>query len=163
LSVHRAVRAAPYRIGDLPESIAARITIHPQSGCWIAAGPTSRDGYARLGKEGLHRVVYRLLAGEIPPRLVLDHVAARGCISRACVWPAHHEPVTTRVNILRGRSFAAINAAKDECDHGHPYDMYTTYIRPNGHRDCRVCIRARVAKYQRKVRTGQHTPLRRAA
>ncbi len=157
---------AAYRVEDLPPHIAARVTIHPETGCWRAGGNVDKYGYARLGKEGLHRVVYRLTTGQpIPPGYHVDHVFARGCRFRNCINPAHLEAVTPAENYRRRglTSFAAVNAAKDICDHGHAYGLFTTYIKPNGHRDCRVCIRARVAKYQRKVRTGQHIPLRRAA
>ena len=58
------------------------------------------DGSRR--STGLHRVVYEHRVGPIPKGLDLDHVKARGCRSRACVNPAHLEPVTTRVNVLRG-------------------------------------------------------------
>ena len=155
-------------MSDLPESIAGRMTVHPVSGCWIVGGSLDKDGYARIGGEGAHRVVYRLLAGEIPEdKPQLDHVVKLGCISRACCWPAHLEPVTARTNTLRGTSFAAVNAAKDECDHGHPYDLFNTYWRPDGHRDCRICIRFRVAKYKRRLcgaaKTGEPLELRLAA
>lgn len=32
---------------------------------------------------------------------------------------------------------------KTHCPHGHPYDAENTYVRPNGHRACRACERAR--------------------
>jgi hypothetical protein len=145
--VRQAATARAYRLADLPDSIARRITVDPVSGCWIVGGYRDKDGYARIGDRGAHRVVYELLEGPIPGGLTLDHVVALGCISRACCWPAHLEPVTSRTNTLRGRSFAAVNAAKTECDHGHPYDEANTY-RWNGRRDCRACGRARVAAYK---------------
>lgn len=146
---------------DLPPKIATRITIDPESGCWVAAPPHDKNGYARLGNQGLHRVAYQILVGPIPPQLVLDHVKDRGCTSNACCNPAHLEAVTTRINILRGTSFAAINYAKTRCDNGHEFDLLTTYWRPGGHRDCRICIRARVAKYQRRIR-GERAEMRQA-
>ena len=140
-------------MSDLHEAIRNRITVHPLSGCWIVGGILDKDGYARIRGEGVHRVVYKLLAGEIPKdKPQLDHVVKLGCISRACCWPVHLEPVTARTNTLRGTSFAAVNAAKDECDHGHPYDLFNTYWRPDGHRDCRICIRRRVKEYKQRLR-----------
>src|SRR5882724_3683093 len=129
-------------LAGLPGWLAGKVTIDPASGCYRATGlGHDPDGYARYSGEGAHRRVWRELVGEIPAGLVLDHVAARGCTWRDCVLVAHLEPVPPRVNVLRGRSFSAINAAKDVCDNGHEYDMWNTYWRPNGHRDCRACIR----------------------
>ncbi len=140
-------------MSDLPDSIANRISVHPAAGCWIVGGCLDKDGYARIKGEGAHRVVYKLLVGEIPEdKPQLDHVVKLGCISRACCWPVHLEPVTARTNTLRGTSFAAVNAAKTKCDNGHELDLYNTYWRPDGHRDCRICIRFRVAKYKRRLR-----------
>ena len=137
---------------DLPERFRCRIIVDQVSGCWVGQCNIDRDGYARLAGEGLHRLVWAELVGPVPPGLVLDHVQALGCRFNACCNPAHLEPVTHRVNVLRGTSFAARNAAKDKCDHGHEFDLFNTYWRPNGNRDCRACIRARVARYQARLR-----------
>jgi hypothetical protein len=113
---------------DLPLKIAARITIDPGSGCWIAGPPYDKDGYARYGGQGLHRVVYRLMIGPIGVGLVIDHVKARGCISLACCNPAHMRAVTSRINTLRRRSFAAVNYRKTACGTcGTAYDLFNTY------------------------------------
>jgi hypothetical protein len=150
----------PYHVGDLPPDIAQHITVSP-GGCWLWQGPLDRDGYGRYRGDGAHRVVYRQLAGPIPDGCELDHLChtrdqtcpgGKADLHRRCVYPADLEPVTSLQNSLRSRSFAAINAAKAECIHGHPYDLFGTYWRPNGHRDCRVCIRLRVAKYKRQKR-----------
>lgn len=152
-------QAATASLADLPGHLAAQIAIDPVSGCWVWTGSTDKDGYGRYSGEGVHRLVYRLLVGEIPAdRPQLDHVAALGCVYRACCWPAHLEPVTSRTNTMRGNSFAAVNAAKAACDHGHPFDAANTYIRPDGHRDCRACVRRRVAEY-----AGRQRALARAA
>ena len=139
-----------YRIADLPDRLAENIAIDPETGEWIWTGLVDRDGYGRYRGEGVHRVVYKLLIGAIPAGLQIDHVRAWGCTSRACCSPWHLEAVTSRENSLRGNSFAAINAAKTKCVNGHEFDLYTTYYRPDGHRDCRICIRARVKKYRRR-------------
>jgi hypothetical protein len=149
------------RLKDVPPRIRAHITIDAESGCWVSARNIDKDGYSRINGEGVHRIVWRLLIGPIPPGRVLDHVKARGCRWNACCNPAHLEPVTHRTNVLRGRSFAAVNARKTRCDHGHDYDLFNTYIRPDGHRDCRACGRRRVAEYKGRLRGAG--PLRRAA
>lgn len=145
---------APPTLADLAmhrPDFAARVVVDPRSMCWRWTGYTDRDGYGRLGGALVHRVVYRLLVGPIPAeRPQLDHVAEWGCTSRACCWPGHLEPVTPRVNVLRSRSWAAVNAAKTECIHGHPYDLVNTYWRPGtpDHRDCRACMAMR--RHQRR-------------
>ena len=139
-------------MSDLPESIARNVTIDPETGEWIWSGLLDKDGYGRYSSEGVHRVVYRLMVGPIRPGYQVDHVKAWGCTSRACLSPWHLEAVTARENTMRSSSFAAVNAMKTKCDSGHLFDLFNTYYRPDGHRDCRVCIRFRVAKYKRRIR-----------
>lgn len=117
-------------------------------GCWLWTGSLSGKGYGRFhsgGRRGrslrAHRVAYELLVGPIPDGLQLDHVTAWGCTSKACVNPAHLEPVTNRVNVLRGVGPTAQNAAKTHCFRGHPFDDENTQVRRDGHRRCRECIR----------------------
>jgi hypothetical protein len=47
--------------------------------------------------------------------------------------------------VLRGSGFAAANAAKTHCPHGHEYTPENTYVNPNpdGGRICRTCKRQR--------------------
>jgi HNH endonuclease len=136
----------------LPASLASRINVHPLTGEWIWGGHTDRDGYGKYGGEPAHRAVWKAAVGPIPPGKVLDHVQARGCTTNACVSPWHLEPVTHRVNVLRGRSFAAVNYRKTRCGTcGEPYDLFNTYVW-HGRRDCRACIRRRVREYQRRQR-----------
>jgi hypothetical protein len=144
--------AAAFSLASLPAHLATLIAVDPQTLEWIWTGRLDRDGYGRIGNRGVHREVYQLLVGPIPPGREIDHVRRWGCTSRACCSPWHLEPVTSRENCMRGTSFAAVNAAKTECIHGHPFDLFGTYWRPNGHRDCRACIRDRVKRYQRRKR-----------
>lgn len=75
----------------------------------------------------------------MPAGLGLDHL----CRVRRCVNPAHLEPVTDRVNILRGQAPSAVNAAKTHCIRGHPFNSVNTYwfTETNGTRgrQCRTC------------------------
>lgn len=89
-------------------SIYNRIIPEPNSGCWIWIGGHSANGYgnARYPKNGVnkvqpvHRIVYELEKGPIPPKMDLDHL----CRNPACVNPDHLEPVPHKVNIKRGIS-----------------------------------------------------------
>ena len=95
-----------------------------------------------------HRLAYELLVGPIPGGLTLDHL----CRNTTCVNPDHLEPVTLRVNILRGESPFARNARKTHCLEGHPFTQNNTRFffrlpkrgRPGGlGRYCRTCGNAR--------------------
>ena len=130
------------RFEDLPEVLRQHIVIDPQSGCWETQ-KTFKSGYGRLWWQSkthrAHRLVWKLLVGPIPPKLTLDHVKARGCESKACCFPEHMEPVTSRVNIMRApNTLAAINVAKTHCPKKHAYTPGNTKIY-NGQRRCRAC------------------------
>lgn len=116
-------------------------------GCWEWKGSRLKGGYAHAHRPHrrilAHRFAYELLVGPIPQGLHLDHL----CRNRACVNPAHLEPVSARENILRGTSMCAANAKKTHCKRGHPYDEKNTYINPNGARSCRVCLLGAQKRY----------------
>jgi hypothetical protein len=159
------VTARAFRLADLPPRIAGRITAGP-AGCWIAGGKPTRDGHARIGGRSAARVVWEHLVGPVSPGLDLDHREDWGCTSRACVFPGHLLPVTHFVNMTRdgARGAAAVNIRKTRCGTcGEPYDLFNTYYKPDGNRDCRNCIRRRTAEYRGRVRAGQPGPLRQAA
>ncbi len=146
-----------YRVGDLPGPITANTTIDDTSGCWVVAPGNGisldKDGYARYRGQFVHRLVYVELVGEIPAdRPVIDHVKALGCAWRNCWFIGHLEPVTVRVNTMRGTSFAAINYLKTYCGAcGAEYDMFNTYWY-GGRRDCRRCIARRSREYKQRQR-----------
>lgn len=123
--------------------------------CWNWTASATREGYGTFsvnGKnQGAHRYAWSTLVGNIPPLLHLDHL----CRNTLCVNPDHLEPVTTRVNTLRGVGLSALNARKTHCKEGHPFTPENTgvYKRSNGttYRGCRTCGRIKAAK--RRMRT----------
>lgn len=120
----------------------ARFVKPDASGCRLWTGGQDQNGYGMFRKDGqtshAYRIAYKALRGPVPAGLQLDHL----CRVRACVNPAHLEPVTCRVNLLRGETLAARNAAKTHCVVGHEYTPENTRIRQDRSRSCRTCQRA---------------------
>ena len=90
--------------------------------CWVWTGPLVTAGYGRVSNgrgHGLlaHRVAWEIAFGPIPEGLVIDHL----CREKLCVNPNHLDPVTQRINVLRGVGPIAQNAVKTHCVRGHPY------------------------------------------
>ena len=117
-----------------------KVSPEPMSGCWLWTACTV-DGYGQISIGGkakyAHRVHYELVKGPIPKGLFIDHK----CRVRCCVNVAHLEPVSVRENNLRGIGFAATNANKTHCLHGHEFTAGNTYRpprKPNG-RECYTC------------------------
>ena len=135
----------------LLERLMEKVRVEP-SGCWAWTACLDSDGYGRitLDKKMLiaHRASYMVHVGPIPKGLTLDHV----CRNRACVNPAHLEPVSNRENVLRGTGKTAENARRTECVNGHPFAGENLSITKLGHRVCRECTRSRArAKYRARV------------
>src|SRR3990170_1687130 len=111
-----------------------------ENGCWEWMGARSTAGYGRIlvgsrrdGSRKLiqaHRWAYEGLVGSIPAGLQSDHL----CRNRACVNPAHIEPVSCRENLHRGIG----HGAESHCPQGHPYSGVNLYINSKGGRICRI-------------------------
>ena len=119
--------------------------------CWIWQGTLDSHGYGvfRIGSRSdtstrnvkAYRLSYELSIGPIPQDKEMDHL----CRNRPCINPLHLEPVARRENILRGQTFAAINAEKSLCPKGHIYDLFNTGFY-KGSRYCRRCNNERRAR-----------------
>ena len=101
-----------------------------------------------------------IVHGPIPEGLVIDHL----CRNRACVNPAHLEPVSQRENVMRSPvAEGAINAAKTHCSQGHPFSpentaTYRLNCASTTIRRCLTCQKERAHAYylrckQRKTNT----------
>jgi len=122
---------------------------------WLASKDSKGYGQIQSGKRGgkllrAHRVAYELLIGLIPEGFTLDHFRLNPgfrhapCL-RACVNPAHLEPVTCRENILRGNDLSAIQARQTHCSKGHLLDLFFY-----NHRQCRRCKVENVKIWRKK-------------
>lgn len=136
------------------QSVAARFWSKVEFGhqCWNWAGGKSGGyGYFRLvpsrNMVPAHRVAYELVVGPIPEGLTIDHL----CRNRACVNPAHMEPVTLRENLMRGDTLAAANTRKTHCLRGHEFDAENTQFH-RGSRRCRACSRDRMRRRLDRLR-----------
>lgn len=98
------------------------IPLHrPELGrCWIWTGSQSSNGYGNMycgnGKYiSTHVVSYEAAKGPVPDGFVLDHL----CRTPLCLNPDHLEPVTNRINIMRGVSPTVLLHLKGMCKNGH--------------------------------------------
>lgn len=120
--------------------------------CWVWLACTSR-GYGCFGV-GLkirraHRIAYEVCIGPVPVGFDLDHL----CRNRACVNPAHLEPVTRRENTSRGVPFGGFgqhNRRKTACRNGHQYTADSVINRGDGRRTCKACHRDNQRRYVAK-------------
>lgn len=131
-------------MSTLLDYLEERVDFFGPGGCWLwlagikPAGYGSgchREGSTPSGTFNAHREVYRVLVGEPPEGLDLDHL----CEIKSCVNPAHLVPSTRAANIMRTRP--------ETCPAGHPYDK-----RRGKYRGCSTCDKATMKRANAKRR-----------
>jgi hypothetical protein len=130
------------------------VEVDAETNCWNWVGCKTKGGYGASALNGIkmvaHRAMWRLLRGELPDGLDLDHL----CRNRSCINPDHLEPVTRSENLKRG--FEARG-----CKNGHSYNDrdFDLVKRSDGsvERRCKICHRERNrrAKHNRRLREGR--------
>jgi len=148
---------------SLEQKLLLNHTVTPE-GCWRWTRGHTAPGYGEISidsrMKAVHRLAYELWVGPIPPGLVIDHVAARGCVHRDCINPEHLEPVTNSENLSRAPNNPAVRAAKrTHCKNGHEFTPENTYVRPDdGARVCRACWQERRRRQKAQDESGSRTP-----
>ena len=137
--------------------------VEDENGCLLWTGAKTSHGYGniRLHTNGktrylvAHRVVFIFYSTDtIPAYAEIDHL----CRNRLCCNKDHLEAVTTKTNTLRGKSFAALNKAKETCKWGHEFNEANTWTSPDGkRRRCRACDKRRRLE-RKEIRNAQKAP-----
>lgn len=119
--------------------------------CWVWRLGRDRDGYGHFKVGSMtdgtrrmvraHRWAYEHFVGKVPAGLQIDHL----CRNRACVNPAHMEPVTQLENARRGA-----RATATHCKRGHPFSGHNLVMK-RGQRLCRACSYEAVRRHGMKT------------
>lgn len=140
------------------DALTAAIERLPSVECVPWTGSRTPGGYGIVGhgpdrNRNAHRVIYERVVGPLEQNMQLDHLChtadlgcsgGTSCLHRACVNPAHLEPVTASQNRQRG-----VQSRPGACPKGHPFTPENTGRKkpnahhPNGARYCRACAQAR--------------------
>jgi len=127
--------------------------------CWTWLGGRNTNGYGtfylrrddgRSPSVVAHRFAYEQLVGRIPAGNELDHL----CRNRACVNPAHLEPVSHHENMARSphlRAMVRTRRTQTHCMRGHPFTPDNTVVNRAGRRSCRICGNLRKRAKRRGV------------
>ncbi len=139
----------------LKERFFAKTIKSPKCWSWIGAKGSNGYGQMQFGerKQQAHRIAYQLFVGNIASGLTVDHI----CRKKDCVNPGHLRLMTMLENVMDG----CVNAKKDHCPKGHPYNKSNTF-RYRTFRYCRACKRVKDRKRWAKIKDKRNAERRKA-
>lgn len=116
----------------------------PSGDCLLYPHGDNGNGYRRIGRDYVHRIVHEARIGPIPDGYDVDHL----CFVRSCVNPQHLEAVTPQENSRRAF------ARKTVCKNGHQLPAFTS----GQNRPCAPCHRDRESLRKRRISDGLRPP-----
>lgn len=141
------------KFGDhiLPERFWDKVSVEPNTGCWLWAGSCDTRGYGQLYWKGKSKRTHRLVLGlACKTVLVVDHL----CRQHSCCNPDHLDVVTQAVNTLRGDTVNARNIQKTHCWRGHALSG-SNVLTYGPSRHCKQCAKIRSQQFrERKLHEG---------
>lgn len=134
-----------YEKGTPEERFWRKVMPEPMSGCWLWTGYSVPLGYGQFWDGSrhstAHRFSYELHKGPVPAGLYIDHK----CSNPYCCNPDHLDAVTQSENMLRASARGRLNnqnTGRVVCHRGHALTPENTFVRQDGRRRCRTCMRA---------------------
>ncbi len=133
---------------------ASKVSVEPNTGCWLWEACTDTTGYGLIRVNGMlwkaHRLSYVMFVkGSLVPGLHIHHL----CEVKSCVNPEHLEQVTPQQNTLASDTPARRNSLKTRCKYGHAFTPENTLISSTGYRRCRECKNKHNKEYMRALRS----------
>jgi hypothetical protein len=133
------------------ETLKRFVSVSNLTKCWEWQAARDRNGYGKLHRvinghleHYTHRIAYRLLVGEIPDHLEVDHI----CENPACCNPDHLRLLTHKENQAR------MALRRTHCPNGHPFDEANTALVSHGGRTpvriCKACRYERIKAWRER-------------
>jgi hypothetical protein len=140
------------RCRDPLDRFMEKVSVEPNSGCWLWTASVSPSGYAKFGitrsvSVEAHAWAYRRFRGDVPRGWDVHHK----CEVKCCVNPNHLQAIEKATHREITDTPCSRNKKKSHCLNGHPFDEKNTHYDKNGGRSCRAChsIRQNSARAKR--------------